>query len=171
MFRCSITLRKEEAFKQHLHRLNPPYDAFQSLMPCGRRSSSSFPSYPKLLSARWNSAHSLSRKLASSEAVGRTCGACTDPGAMSPEKSCSLSEKSSLGFVDEESKRAWNLLFNRMRHGSTSEDDASCIRRSAISNYGSQQPSLLFGSWVVTYLSETLQPELLSTFLKSRCCR
>jgi hypothetical protein len=36
------------------------------------------------------------------------------------------------------SKRAWNLLFNRMRHGSTSDDDAEADSFSAISNYESQ---------------------------------
>jgi len=116
-------------------RRNPPYDRFQSLIPSGRRNSSSFPSYPKLLSARWNIAHSLSKKPSSSEALGRTCGDSRDPGATSPEKSsCSSSKGFSSSSVDVGSKRAWNLLFNRMRHGSTSDDDAEADSFSAISN-------------------------------------
>lgn len=80
-------------------------------------------------------AHSLSKKLSSSEALGRVCGDSKDPGATSPEKSSDSSTKaSSSSSVDVGSKRAWNLLFNRTRHGSTS-DDAEDDSFSAISNY------------------------------------
>ena len=127
--------RRQEVMLHVYRRRNPPKDCFQFRPPAGRRISDSFPSYPKLLSARWKMAHSLSNMLASSKALGRACGASIEPGAMSPEKSSSSSPRiSSASSVDEESKRAWNLLFNRTRHGSTSDDAADSESRSAISN-------------------------------------
>lgn len=92
------------------------------------------PHTQKLLSARWNIAHSLSYILASFKALGRAEGASRVPGAISPEKSSASSSivifpSSSVGGA---SRSACNFLLRRARQGSTPNDDVEDERRSAI---------------------------------------
>jgi hypothetical protein len=79
---------KDISKKIDSHRRKAPKLCFQCLIPVGRRSSPSLPSYPKLSSPLRMNARSERKKESRSRAdsLGSIDGESRDPGAMSPEK-------------------------------------------------------------------------------------